>query len=104
LIPGTTILKIILQKKKGKERETSFLSHKPLVALLKNSHVYHVFTYIYFLQIEKDICDRQNISIKFFRVFVCAIPLEISSFFSKSFPISCFSHGLVILVFFCFID
>ena len=47
--------------------------------------LYRVFTYIYSLLIERDICDHWNISIKLC-VFVCAFPLEISSFFSKSFP------------------
>ena len=34
-------------------------------------HLYYVFTYIYSLLIEKDICDRQNVSIKLPCVYVC---------------------------------
>jgi hypothetical protein len=43
-----------------------------------------VFTYIYPLLIEKDICDCGNVSVKL-RVFICAFHLAISSFFFKSF-------------------
>ena len=39
-----------------------------------------VFTYIYSLLIEKDICDCQNVSVKLLCVFMCAVHLEISSF------------------------
>ena len=49
-------------------------------------HLCHVFTYIHSLLIEKDGCDRQNISIKFPCVFVFAFPTVISSIFAKSFP------------------
>ena len=49
-------------------------------------HLYHVFTY--FLLIEKDICDHQNVSIKLLRVCVCFLPgylfifsIRVSSFF-----------------------
>ena len=38
----------------------------------------HVFIYIHFLLIEKDVRIH-------FRVFVCTFPLEISSIFGKSF-------------------
>ena len=44
-----------------------------------------VFSCNYSLRIKKDICDHRNISLSFHE-FVCAFPLEISSFFSKSFP------------------
>ena len=33
--------------------------------------LYHVFTYIYSLMIEKDIFDRQNVSVKLPCVYVC---------------------------------
>ena len=45
-------------------------------------HLCCVFTYIYSLLIEKEVCDHQNISNK----FVCAFSLEISSTFGRSFP------------------
>jgi len=35
--------------------------------------LYRVFTYIYPLLIEKDICDHQNISVKLPRVCVCLL-------------------------------
>jgi hypothetical protein len=35
------------------------------------NHLYNVFTYIYSLMIEKDICDCQNISIKLLCVYLC---------------------------------
>ena len=52
----------------------------------------HVFTYIYSLLIEKDICDCQNVSIKLPCVCVCLLPgdlfivsLRVSSSFSYFF-------------------
>ena len=62
-----------------------------LVALLRNytrRRLYHVFTYIYSILIEKDICDRRNISVKLPCVCVCLIPralhfsARVSAFFS----------------------
>ena len=35
-------------------------------------HLYCVFTYIYSLLTEKDICDYQNISVKLLYVYVCS--------------------------------
>ena len=34
-------------------------------------HLYRIFTYIYSLLIEKDICNRRNISVKLLCVYVC---------------------------------
>ena len=59
-----------------------FQSHNCLVAVFKTPtwrHLYHVFTYIYSLLIEKDIYECRNISNKF--PCICEI-----SFFGKSFP------------------
>ena len=54
-------------------------------------HLNHVFTYIYCLVIEKDICDSQNVSVKFQCVYVCLslgdlfiFLVRVSSFFSYS--------------------
>ena len=62
-----------------------FLSWNPLVALFKNSYVMlcsHTFTLFY--------SRKTSVIVKIFQVnfcaFVCTFPLEISSFFSKSFP------------------
>ena len=65
-----------------------FLSRNPLVAFFKTlrwRRHYRVFRYIYFLLIEKCICNRRDISS--FRVFVCEFYPEIS-FFGKSFAFS----------------
>ena len=52
-------------------------------------HLYHVFTYIYFLLIKKDICDWRNVSVNFPCVCVCLssgdlfiFSVRVSSFFS----------------------
>ena len=44
--------------------------------------LYHVFTYIYSLLIEKDICDCQNISVKLLCICEC-LSSEITSYFCK---------------------
>ena len=65
-------------------------------------HLYLVFTYIYFLLIEKDICDRRNISNK----FLCVFPPEILSFFDGiflSFIIFCAKIYFVVHIFPVFI-
>jgi hypothetical protein len=36
-------------------------------------HLYHIFTYIYSIVIEKDICNCQNVSVKFPCVYVCLL-------------------------------
>ena len=56
--------------------------HTTKMASLESGHLYRVFAYIHSLLIEKDDCDRRNISIK----FPCAFPMVISSIFGKSFP------------------
>ena len=59
--------------------------------------LYHVFIYIYSLPIEKDICDRQNGSIKLPCVSVCllfGILFIFSVEFPLYFPISCVVHSI----------
>jgi hypothetical protein len=68
--------------------------------------LYHVFTYIYSLLIEKDICDRRNVLVKLPCVCVCLLSrdllifsLRVSSFFSYFFcvihiSVLFFPHGL----------
>ena len=48
-------------------------------------HLHSIFTYVYSLLIEKDICDHRNISNKFLRVCVCLTSGNLF-IFSKSFP------------------
>ena len=60
----------------------------PLVVLFRTltwRRLYHVFTYIYSLLIEKYICDCQNISIKL--PCVCFV-LNSLHFFNKEYPLS----------------
>ena len=68
-----------------------FLSRTHSGGTFSNSHVVpslHVFTYIYSLLIEKDICDCRNVSIKLSCVCVSLLPenfifsVRVSSFFS----------------------
>ena len=47
--------------------------------------LYSVFSYIYSLLIEKDSCDRQNVSVKLPCVYVCLSSGDFLNFFSKSF-------------------
>ena len=63
--------------------------------------LYCVFTYIYSLLIKKDICDRQNISIKFPCVCVC---LSLRDLFILSLSVSrfCSYFLLLIILKFCF--
>ena len=73
----------LVTQKMEKERENSYQKMKRSVKERHSQTRLHcLFSYIYSLLIEKDICDRQNISNK----FVCAFPPEISSFFGKNFP------------------
>ena len=66
----------------------------PMVAFFSKTllccHLYLVFTYIYSILIEKETCDRWNISNKFLSVFVCLSSGDLFIFqyeFSLSFPI-----------------
>ena len=43
----------------------------PVKMVAQGRHLYHVFTYIYSLLIEKDICDHRNISSFHMFVFIC---------------------------------
>ena len=47
-----------------------------------------MFTYIYSILIKKDICDRQNVPVKFPCVCVCLLSRDLF-FFWQEFPISC---------------
>ena len=55
-----------------------------------------MFTYVYSLLIEKDICDHRNIFQLSFHVFMCVFHQEISSFFSVIRVSSFFSYFCVI--------
>ena len=74
-----------ITQNKGKERELL-----PIIEEISGGKAHintrklnqNILTVIHSLLIEKDVCDRQNISIK----FLCAFALEISSMFGKSFP------------------
>ena len=55
-------------------------------------HLYLVFTYIYYLLIEKDMCSHQNISIKFQCVCMCLSSRDYFIFLIRVFPF--FSHFL----------
>ena len=48
----------------------------------------HVFTYIYSLLIEQDICDRQNVSIKLLCICVCRSPRDLLIFSFHIFALS----------------
>jgi hypothetical protein len=48
-----------------------FLNQKTQQKLSHDAIFYRVFTYIYPLLIEKDICDRQSVSVKLPCVYVC---------------------------------
>ena len=72
---------------------------------MTSCHLYRVFTYIYCLLIEKDICDCQNISNKFPCVCVCLSSGDLFSFlqqFSLSFPIFCVKSYYCFIYFFTF--
>ena len=56
---------------------------------------YHVFTYIYSLLIEKDICDHQNVLVKLPCVCVCLLSRDLLIFSGKSF--------IFLFLFFCVI-
>ena len=58
---SSTNFKSINRKRKGKLTKKWW----------RPCHIYHVFTYIYSLLIEKGICDRQNISSFHVFVFMC---------------------------------
>ena len=64
-------------------------------------HLYCVFTYIYSLLIENDICDCQKYQLRF-KVFIFAFCVEISSFFDKSFLFLFLLFELSILWYFLF--
>ena len=69
-------------------------THKHKKASLIQHHLYCVFTYIYSLLIEKDICDCQNVSVKLPCVYVC---LSSGDLFIFSVRVSsCFSYFFVI--------
>ena len=48
-------------------------------------HLYKVFTYIYFLLIEKDLCECRNVSVNFSCVYLSLIQRSLH-FFGKNFP------------------
>ena len=57
--------------------------------------LYHVFTYISSLMIDKDICDRRNVSIKLPCVCVCFSSGDLFIFIGKSFlffPYFCYTY------------
>ena len=74
--------------------------------------IYHVFTYIYSLLIEKDICDRRKISAKLLCVCICLssgdlfiFSIRVSSFYSYFFVLSIlryFPFHVVSKIIFCF--
>ena len=65
-------------------------------------HLYHVFPYIYSLQIKKDICDRRNISIKLLCVCVCLWSGELFIFSIRVSSLVSYFFVLSILRYFLF--
>ena len=87
------ITEVWITQKIGKERgqkdhmEDVFLDQKRVNVCeqMVNAHLAQSLPCVHIhLLIEKDICDRRNISS--FHVFVCAFRLEIASFFGTSSP------------------
>jgi len=62
----STITAVFLDQKR-----VNVCEHTAKIATWEWCHFYHVFTYIYFLLIEKDSCDRWKVSIKLPHVCVC---------------------------------
>ena len=67
-------------KDKNKLKYVSLIRFDSL--LITWLHLYSVFSYIYSLSVDEDLCESRNVSIKFScALFVCVFHLERSSFF-----------------------